>query len=61
MLEFKHDAESGRHYFIEINPRLWGSFDLSLSSGVNFAWLLYLAEIRGLEAALAAAGPARLG
>ncbi len=61
MLEFKHDAESGRHHFIEINPRLWGSIDLSLSSGVNFAWLLYLAETRGLEAALEAAGPARDG
>ena len=61
MLEFKHDAESGRHHFIEINPRLWGSIDLSLSSGVNFAWLLYLAETRGLDAALEAAGPAREG
>ncbi|MCH4565527.1 ATP-grasp domain-containing protein [Halomonas sp. EGI 63088] len=61
MLEFKYDAESGRHHFIEINPRLWGSIDLSLSSGVNFAWLLYLAETRGPEAALVAAGPVRDG
>ncbi len=61
MLEFKKDTVSGRHYFIEINPRLWGSIDLSLSSGVNFGWLLYLAETHGPETALAAAMSARDG
>ena len=61
MLEFKYDADSGHHHFIEINPRLWGSIDLSLNSGVNFAWLLYLAETRGLDVALKAAGLAREG
>ncbi|MDI5934384.1 ATP-grasp domain-containing protein [Halomonas kalidii] len=61
MVEFKHDTENGRHYFIEINPRLWGSIGLSLSSGVNFPWLLYLAETRGAEVARAALGPIRDG
>ncbi|WP_416137929.1 ATP-grasp domain-containing protein [Halomonas sp. HK25] len=61
MLEFKHDEASGRHFFIEINPRLWGSIDLALSSGVNFPWLLYLAQTQGPAVALAHFHPARQG
>ncbi|MCE9662747.1 ATP-grasp domain-containing protein [Halomonas sp. M5N1S17] len=61
MLEFKYDAESGRRHFIEINPRLWGSIDLALSAGVNFPWLLYLAQTRGPAVARAHFRPARQG
>lgn len=61
MLEFKFDAASGRHAFIEINPRLWGSIDLALNAGVNFPWLLYLAETRGPAVARAHFRPARRG
>ncbi|MCE8017067.1 ATP-grasp domain-containing protein [Halomonas sp. MCCC 1A17488] len=61
MLEFKFDPTSGRHVFIEINPRLWGSIDLALSAGVNFPWLLYLAETRGPAVARAHFRPGRSG
>jgi len=61
MLEFKHDPTTGRHAFIEVNPRLWGSIDLSLSAGVNFPWLLYLAQTRGPAVARAHFRPARQG
>jgi predicted ATP-grasp superfamily ATP-dependent carboligase len=61
MLEFKYDAETGQRHFIEINPRLWGSIDLALSAGVNFPWLLYLAQTRGPAVARAHFRPARQG
>lgn len=41
MVEFKRDA-GGRPRLMEINPRFWGSLDLSFAAGVNFPYLLYL-------------------
>ncbi len=35
MVEFKMDA-AGRHWLMEINPRLWGSLALSIDAGVDF-------------------------
>lgn len=35
MVEFKRDL-SGQLYLMEVNPKFWGSLDLSLSCGVNF-------------------------
>jgi protein-tyrosine-phosphatase/predicted ATP-grasp superfamily ATP-dependent carboligase len=35
MVEFKMDA-AGRHWLMEINPRLWGSLALSIEAGVDF-------------------------
>jgi predicted ATP-grasp superfamily ATP-dependent carboligase len=35
MVEFKDDTDGVPHV-VEVNPKLWGSFDLSLASGVNF-------------------------
>ncbi|WP_043531831.1 ATP-grasp domain-containing protein [Litchfieldella xinjiangensis] len=61
MIEFKYEPTHKQGYFIEINPRLWGSFDLALSSGVNFAYLLYLAQTQGPEAVLALATKGRDG
>ncbi|WP_181422050.1 carboxylate--amine ligase [Halomonas sp. LBP4] len=61
MVEFKQDDKRRDHYFVEINPRLWGSIDLSLSSGVNFPWLLYLSELYGSDVALSAFQGAREG
>ena len=52
MVEFKYDSSSGQGWFIEINPRLWGSIHLAISSGVDFPALLYLAATRGPKAAL---------
>ncbi|MDZ7877657.1 MAG: ATP-grasp domain-containing protein [Saprospiraceae bacterium] len=36
MVEFKKD-EAGQFRLLEVNPKLWGSFDLSVASGVPFA------------------------
>ena len=36
MVEFKKEAETGEYYLIEINPKFWGSLELSYKNGVNF-------------------------
>lgn len=35
-IEFKYDTRDQRYKFIEINPKLWGTLDLSIRAGVNF-------------------------
>lgn len=52
MVEFKYDPVSKKGYFIEINPRLWGSIHLAISAGVEFPYLLYLCATEGPETAL---------
>lgn len=39
MFEFKH-TQSNEIYLIEINPRVWGSINQSIQSGVNFPLLI---------------------
>jgi protein-tyrosine-phosphatase/predicted ATP-grasp superfamily ATP-dependent carboligase len=41
MVEFKYDRESGRHWLMEINPRLWGSVALAIDAGMDFPYGLY--------------------
>lgn len=38
MVEFKRCKTTGKLYLIEINPKFWGSLDLSYYCGVNFAY-----------------------
>jgi predicted ATP-grasp superfamily ATP-dependent carboligase len=47
MLEFKDDADGNAH-LLECNPKLWGSMDLGVASGMNFprALVEYLATGR---------------
>ena len=40
MVEFKKDRRDGRYVLVEINPKLWGSLDLAIASGVDFPWLI---------------------
>ncbi len=47
MVEFKVDPRDGRPKLLEINPRLWGSLELSIRSGVNFPYLLYRLGVDG--------------
>ena len=42
MVEFKKDLNDGKFKLMEINPKFWGSFELSYKSGINFAYLNYL-------------------
>jgi predicted ATP-grasp superfamily ATP-dependent carboligase len=39
MAEFKRDDRDGEYKLIEINPKFWGSLDLSVAAGVDFPWL----------------------
>ncbi|HTK56949.1 MAG TPA: hypothetical protein VL295_08990, partial [Gemmatimonadales bacterium] len=40
MIECKRDLVTGRHAFMEINGRFWGSLQLALDAGVDFPRLL---------------------
>jgi len=39
MVEFKKDEIDGEFKLIEVNPKFWGSLDLSIVSGVDFPYL----------------------
>jgi predicted ATP-grasp superfamily ATP-dependent carboligase len=39
MVEFKYSPDAG-YFLMEINPRLWGSLDLSIAAGADFPYLL---------------------
>jgi len=41
MVEFKEDPRDGIPKLMEVNPRFWGSLELSIFSGVDFPYLLY--------------------
>lgn len=41
MVEFKVDPKRDTPYFLEINPRFWGSLPLAIHAGVDFPFLLY--------------------
>ncbi|MFN3874206.1 MAG: ATP-grasp domain-containing protein [Ignavibacterium sp.] len=47
MVEFKYDEQSDKGWFIECNPRFWGSVGLGINSGVNFPYLLYKMALEG--------------
>jgi len=36
-VEVKKDTRDGKYKLIEINPKLWGTLDLSIKAGINFA------------------------
>src|SRR5262249_30616411 len=44
MVEFRYDPVSGDAVLMEVNGRFWGSLPLAVHSGVNFPYLLYLAQ-----------------
>jgi predicted ATP-grasp superfamily ATP-dependent carboligase len=35
MVEFKYDSQNDDYKLIEINPKLWGSLDLTIEAGIN--------------------------
>jgi predicted ATP-grasp superfamily ATP-dependent carboligase len=61
MVEFKYDSAARQPWFIEVNPRLWGSIHLAVASGVDFPALLYTAAVEGPQAAAARVRPWRAG
>ncbi len=51
MSEFKVCDKTNRFWFIEVNPRMWGSMPLAISAGVEFPYLTYLCATHGPEEA----------
>ena len=47
MVEFRIDPRDNRPKLMEINPRFWGSLQLSISAGVDFPYLLYRLAVDG--------------
>ena len=47
MVEFKIDPRDGRAKLMEVNPRFWGSLQLSIHSGIDFPYLLYRMAVDG--------------
>lgn len=42
MIEFKKDDHDNSFKLIEINPKFWGSLELSHKCGINFPYLMFL-------------------
>ena len=53
MVEFKVCPNTGRHWFIEVNPRMWGSIPFAISAGAEFPYLAWLCATEGVAAAKA--------
>ena len=51
MVEFKWEPTRKQSWFIEINPRLWGSIALPIACGVDFPAMTYIAATEGVEEA----------
>lgn len=47
MVEFRIDERDGSLKLMEVNPRFWGSLQLSILSGIDFPYLLYKLMIDG--------------
>lgn len=45
MVEFRHDAATGKSWLMEINGRFWGSFPLAVHCGAGFALLSYVSAL----------------
>jgi predicted ATP-grasp superfamily ATP-dependent carboligase len=52
MVEYKVNPETGQIWFIEVNPRMWGSIHLSIAAGYEFPYLAWLCATEGVEAAI---------
>ncbi len=46
-VEFKIDARDNTPKLMEANPRLWGSLQLAISSGINIPYMLYQLALEG--------------
>ena len=47
MVEYRHDAATGRYWLMEVNGRFWGSLPLAWHCGIGFAWEAYRRHILG--------------
>ncbi|WP_426481861.1 ATP-grasp domain-containing protein [Chryseobacterium sp. R2ACT005] len=49
MIEYKYDETKQQYYLIELNPKFWGSLDLSYAVGLNFGKTLIEAYSNNVE------------
>ncbi|CAD0220895.1 hypothetical protein [Chryseobacterium sp. JV274] len=49
MIEYKYDETKQQYYLIELNPKFWGSLDLSYALGLNFGKTLIEAYSNNVE------------
>lgn len=49
MVEYRHDPDTGRYLFMEVNGHLWGSMALSSACGAEFAWEAYRRQVIGRD------------
>jgi predicted ATP-grasp superfamily ATP-dependent carboligase len=61
MIDFIYDPGKQEAWFIEVNPRLWGSISHAVASGVDLVKLLYIASTQGPDEALKLVRPQREG
>lgn len=47
MVEFRTDPRDNTPKLMEVNPRFWGSLQLSILSGIDFPWLYYTMLMEG--------------
>jgi hypothetical protein len=59
MFELRVDPETGRFWFVEINPRYWASITNALVSGVNFP-KLHVESFVTADVPVEPAGPSRI-
>ncbi|QJQ33143.1 carboxylate--amine ligase [Sphingomonas lacunae] len=53
MVEYRHDAATGRYWLMEVNGRFWGSLPLAWHCGASFAWTSYHLALFGVSPAQA--------
>lgn len=51
MAEYKVCPKTGKFWFVEVNPRMWGSIPLAISAGVEFPYLAWLCATEGVSVA----------
>lgn len=51
MVEFKVNPETGEEWFVEVNPRMWGSIPFAIAAGADFPYLAALCAFREPQAA----------
>ncbi len=61
MVEYKYDPRTGKFWFMELNPRLWGAISHAVAADADFVKLLYAASTQGVARAEEMVRPPRLG
>lgn len=47
-MEYKFDQRDGKHKLLDVNARTWGYHSLGLQAGVDFPYMLFADQLRGV-------------